>query len=178
MNGIRRKIEVLANCATIVLAIIMSVALVRAFILRPNGVVGAPGIPVAKVGDSLKRALPINYDKHKATLVLAISTHCHFCAESVPFFQKLQERVGQDIAVAVVLPETVAEGQKYLAEKEIRAGEVRQVSLAGLGVGGTPTILLVDASGIVRNIWIGKLDSDGEEKVLTVLAGWPSRSNS
>jgi len=168
---LNRKAEVLANASTIIVAVLMSVGLVKSFILRPAG---TARLPEAVVGGSLKRALPIDYKKNRGTLILAISTHCHFCAESVPFFQRIRERVGDKIVTAVVLPETVEEGQKYLAERQVRATEVRQVSLAGLGVSGTPTILLVDDSGIIRNIWVGKLDASGQDKVLSILAGWHS----
>lgn len=172
-TDLNRKMEILANASTIDVAVLMSVGLVKSFILRPVSP-GTARIPEAVVGGSLKRALPLDYTKNRATLILAISTHCHFCAESVPFFQRIRERAGDKIVTAVVLPETVEEGQRYVAERQIRATEVRQVSLAGLGAGGTPTILPVDDSGIIRNIWVGKLDAGGQDKVLSILADWHS----
>jgi hypothetical protein len=43
------------------------------------------------------------------------------------------------------------------------------VELSSIGVGGTPSWILVDNFGIVTDVWVGKLDSKGEAQVLDVL---------
>ena len=73
-----------------------------------------------------------------------------------------------------VLTESVSEGQRYLAERGIHASDVRQAFLSGVGVSGTPTILLVDDSGIVRRLWVGKLSAEDEEKAIAVIRDWRS----
>lgn len=47
--------------------------------------------------------------------------------------------------------------------------EVQQDQRRNLNVAGTPTLLLVDNNGVVQNVWIGKLTSDGEREVLAKL---------
>lgn len=42
-------------------------------------------------------------------------------------------------------------------------------SPAVLGIRGTPTLILVDATGNVRKVWIGKLPTEKESDVLDEL---------
>jgi hypothetical protein len=46
---------------------------------------------------------------------------------------------------------------------------VKQATLSTIGVTGTPTLLLVDNTGTVANVWQGKLQPDQEGGVLAVL---------
>jgi hypothetical protein len=39
-------------------------------------------------------------------------------------------------------------------------------ALASLGTSGTPTLFLLDAHGIVKKVWVGKLSPDREAEVL------------
>lgn len=172
--GPRDRIELLANLATIVVAGIMGVALVKAYFLHPSAPRRQAPAPAVTVGSDLKQVLPMDYQRNKATLILAISARCHFCNDSVPFFQKLASQVGDKLKTIAIFPESVLEGRKYLADKGLPVGDVRQVFLAGIGVTGTPTILLVDESGIVRKIWIGKLSTEDQEQALAVLTAWHS----
>jgi len=104
------------------------------------------------------------------TLILAISSTCHFCSESAPFYKKLAQKRG-NIRLVAVLPQPVADGQKYLSKLGVSVDEVRQLPLDKIGVQGTPTLILLDASGIVRNSWVGFLPPEAELDVLNALAG-------
>jgi hypothetical protein len=70
-----------------------------------------------------------------------------------------------------VLPQDVSEGRKYLNELGVPINEVRQSTLESLGVGGTPTLILVDNKGAVTDSWVGKLPPDKESEVLGHLQG-------
>jgi hypothetical protein len=98
--------------------------------------------------------------------VLAISTTCHFCKGSVPFYRKLS---GTDVKMLAVLPQPVAEAQQYLGNAGVHVDDVRQVSLNSLGVRGTPTLLIVNDAGVVTDVWVGKLQPDQENQVLTAM---------
>jgi hypothetical protein len=52
----------------------------------------------------------------------------------------------------------------------ILADDVVNSSLADIRIAATPTLLLVDQAGRVRNAWVGKLDEKGEKEVETALA--------
>jgi len=63
----------------------------------------------------------------------------------------------------------VEEGRKYLERLGVSVDEVRQLSLDQIGVTGTPSLLLVDASGVVKNFWVGRLAPDLEATVMDAL---------
>ena len=45
--------------------------------------------------------------------------------------------------------------------------QVIQAQLDSLGVKGTPTLLIVDQSGTVRQSWVGRLTAERETEVLS-----------
>lgn len=71
-----------------------------------------------------------------------------------------------NIRLVAVLPNAVEESKQYLSYLGVSVNEVRQASLRSLGVGGTPTLILVDKEGKVAGSWIGQLPSSKEGEVL------------
>lgn len=162
------KMDSLANVATIVVSVLLSVVLIKVFLLpqtRPAANAAQP-----QVGMNIKQSLPgVDWAKNKRTLVLAISTQCHFCTESAPFFQRIQKERAKDVKMVAVLPQAVDEGRKYLEGEGVQVDDVKQATLNAIGVTGTPTLLLVDDTGKVSDVWQGKLPPDQEGGVLAVL---------
>jgi hypothetical protein len=68
-----------------------------------------------------------------------------------------------------LVPQSVDEGQKYLKKLGVGVDEVRQVSMSELGLSGTPTLILVDGSGKIAEVWVGALSADKENEVLSRL---------
>ena len=171
--SLSRKIEIAANVATIVVAALISTVVVKTYVFH-NPVAGSTAavvVPEVVKGKSVDgRALGVDWAKNHRTLVLAISTACHYCKDSVPFYQKLADREGR-VKMVAVLPQSVAEAQQYLNGAGVHVDEVRQVPLNTLGVRGTPTLLLVNDVGVVTDVWVGKLQPDQETQVLTALGG-------
>jgi len=167
-TGGNSKLAQVANLATIVVSVLLSVVLVKVFLLPQP----APTRDVAqpRVGMSLTRALPdVDWAKNKRTLVLAVSTQCHFCTESAPFFQRIRKERPEDLKMVAVLPQAVDEGRKYLDGEGVHVDDVKQAALSTIGVSGTPTMLLVDGKGTVAKVWQGKLQPDQEAGVLAAL---------
>ena len=90
--------------------------------------------------------------KDKRTLVLALSTQCHFCTESAPFFQRIRKETSKNLKMVAVLPQPVSESHKYLEGEGVQVDDVRQAPLTTIGVRGTPTLLLVDNVGSVQGV--------------------------
>jgi len=169
--SISKKIETTANLATIVVAVLISTVVVRTYffptpIARTTSAVLGPELVKGKSVDG--RALGVDWAKNHRTLVMAISTTCHFCKDSVPFYQKLTA-AEKEVKMIAVLPQPVTEAQQYLSGAGVRVDEVRQVPLNTLGVRGTPTLLLVNDLGVVTDVWVGRLQPDQEAQVLTAL---------
>ena len=164
--GVQSKLAHVANLATILVSVLLSVVLVKVYLLPQP--VPTRDFAQPRVGMGLTGALPgVDWAKNKRTLVLALSTQCHYCTESAPFFQRIQKETG--LKMLAVLPQAVDESRKYLEGEGVRVDEVKQAVLSTIGVSGTPTLLLVDNTGKVADIWQGKLQPDQEGQVLAVL---------
>jgi hypothetical protein len=164
-----KRIEVVSNVATIIVAVLLSFVLVREFVLpRPHPAPGAAGVAV---GSNLQRALPgVSWSKNGETLVFALSTQCHFCTESAPFFQRIGKQIPLTVSMLAVLPQSKPDAQRYLTKMGVPIKDVRQANLTSIGVSGTPTLLVVDDAGIVTHVWVGKPLRNQESEILSTLA--------
>jgi hypothetical protein len=120
------------------------------------------------VGATLKEVPQGGYDKSSFTLVMFVRSTCHFCTESMPLYQALiRERQSQTklsiIAAATERPETTS---AYLSAYHVAVDLVIPVTAPT----GTPTLVLVDQHGVIRRVWVGKLDSTGEQNLRSALA--------
>jgi thioredoxin-related protein len=113
--------------------------------------------------------LPAAPASNQPTLVLAISKTCHFCQESVGFYQKLtafKSSSPQGLRMVAVLPQSKEEATSYLKEHGIEADEVISMDVSKLGVRGTPTLLLLDGQNKLEELWAGKLNESQEGQVI------------
>jgi hypothetical protein len=119
-----KYLDRIANIAIIVaVAVFLSVIIRREFFQRPPAPAHSPR---ALVGTTIR--LPgVHLSAQHDSLVLGISTSCHYCSESLPFYREVMERIQGRIDVFAVLPQTQAEGSRYLADAGLTA--VRTVSL-------------------------------------------------
>jgi hypothetical protein len=166
LRNLARSIDFAANLAIIVVACLLGTVLIKNHLLirqaEPAGKTQAQDHLTA--GTKLS-TFDIAWEKADQTLVLALSSSCHFCSESAPFYKRLILSKGSTQIVAV-LPQPVEEGKGYLQRLGVSADEIRQLPLGDIGVQGTPTLLLVDASGIVKERWVGRLPTEQEASVL------------
>jgi len=113
-------------------------------------------------------------DHTPRTVILALQDGCHYCNRSMPFYQRLQRQIANDTSVQIrllaVFPTAPERAKAYLAGHGINDVEVRQESLASLGVSGTPTVIIVKR-GVVQRVWAGELSSAEEAQVFENLKG-------
>jgi hypothetical protein len=165
-KSITHRLEVLANVAIIVVAVLLSFVLIKSYLL-PNP--SKEGPPDRRVPAGSKVSLPdVDWSGNNQTLLLALQKGCRFCSESAPFYQRLvRETAGRrDIHLLAVLPQDLDESKKYLGDLGVAIEDVRKAGLDSIGVHGTPTLILVNNQGVVTNSWVGKLSADGEAEVL------------
>lgn len=169
MNTLAKKIELLANVAIIVVALVLGAVLVKRYLLPQPADSGPPAN--ARIEPGTKLSLPgVDWGRSDKTLLMALSTTCHFCTESAPFYQRLARAAeAKGINVIAVLPQPESESRQYLSGLAIPISDVRQATLGALGVSGTPTLILVDDKGQVASSWVGKLQSDRESEVAAAL---------
>jgi thioredoxin-related protein len=169
MAGTQKKIELVANVAIILVAVILGYVLVKQFVFTP-----APALPPRQIKQpevGAKVTLPdTDFSQKDKTLILAIKKGCHFCSESATFYQRLvQIAAEKNVRVIAAFPHSVEEGQGYLKELNVPVTELKQADFAALSVGGTPTLILTDKNGAITNAWLGKLPADKETEVINSL---------
>jgi hypothetical protein len=163
MKNIARTIEVTANVAIIFVAISLGVVLISRTIRSYRAPVSDSG-NAAQVKEQRIQLPGVDWSKNEQTLVMAISSTCHFCTESAAFYRDIRARTR--VHTIAVLPQSVDEGRNYLGKLGVQVDEVLQASLGSIDVSGTPTLLLVNRDGTVIRTWIGKLPPDSEKEVL------------
>jgi hypothetical protein len=181
-----RGVEIATNLSIIIVALAGATVLVKNYLLRAP----AP-YPTEIKQDRNLQALPedsrtprtttpgplqgtqlsvpgIDWAESNQTIVLALSDKCHFCTESAPFYQRLVRELTQrkDVRMVAVFPQDVNDGKKYLEKLGVPIEQVRQAPLDSLGVRGTPTLVIVDTSGVVKQSWVGRLNAERESEVL------------
>src|SRR5215470_14601702 len=97
----KTKLEAIANMTVIVVALAVGgVVLTRQapFHLAPRSVAA---------GDRLAKIPGLDWNQHRRTLVLALNSGCHYCEDSVPFYQKLARAHppgADDLEIVAVFP--------------------------------------------------------------------------
>lgn len=113
----------------------------------------------------------IDWKAHRSTVVLVLSTTCHFCRESSPFFRRLAElsKDNPKIGLVALFPQQVNEAAGYLRQEGIGVTVVRSTALTTLPVQGTPTMFLVGSDGIVKQAWEGLLNKQQQDAALAAV---------
>jgi thiol-disulfide isomerase/thioredoxin len=166
------KLDKAANIALILACMALIGALARNYYLSrlPD-----PGIELGiEKGEQVKLSGDASADTQtaQATLVLALSTHCGFCQESAPFYQKLAAFKNSSparVRLATVMTEPKEEIEAYLKKQGIAADAVFSMPVSQIGVKGTPTLLLLDGQNKLIESWVGKLNSQEESEVIAHL---------
>jgi hypothetical protein len=173
---VHRLVETIANAGIIAVAILGSAVLVRQLGSGPGRAPAAPRQlprPVAPVAGSVLALPGVDFATADQTLVFVLSTACHFCSDSAPFYRRLVAATADRgrTALVAVLPQRENEGRAYLSQLGVNIPRVVQRPLASVGTGGTPTLVLVDRRGEVQRVWMGRLPTAAEEDVITAVAG-------
>ena len=166
MLHLYKKIELVANVAIIIVALLIGGVFIKRSLLdnRPQ--------PPLKITAGTKVPLQdVDWARNGQTLLLVLQKGCHFCAESAPFYQGLTREMesSKSTKLIAVLPQEVNVGQQYLADLKVPISEVKKINPDFLGVSGTPTLILVNNAGEVIDSWTGKLTPDKEIEVLKKL---------
>jgi thioredoxin-related protein len=159
-----RYLEWLCNLVFMVCVAAVAVLFVQS--RRPVASSAAQQISRIKLGQHL--VIPGVTWSGTHNLVLALSTTCHFCEESAPFYRKLlqqqHEHDGKWNSI-IVFPQSSDMAHKYVQAHKYIATATLHADYANVGITGTPTLVLVDGHGTVLDEWIGRLDSDQQTDV-------------
>jgi len=125
-----------------------------------------------KPGDIVPAVNGHSYASSKGTLLLVVRSTCTFCTRSMPFYRRLAESVrerGRSVRLLVLSAEPRDIVAEYFKTHDVPIESIGQVPDTHLRVAGTPTLILVDSNGRVRDVWLGLLASQQEAVVLARL---------
>jgi thioredoxin-related protein len=172
------KLDTAANVAIILVCVIAIVVLIPMGLQRWKDYLSPQKMPPAPAMvekgerfDQLKAVVPAGTER---VLVVALSPTCHFCNESMPFYKQLLDERNQKSSpvkfiAAVPMEEMKAEEAQKFTGAGAQPDSLVRLDFAAIKVPGTPTLMLVDNSGKVLDVWVGKLDEDRQKEVLKVL---------
>ncbi len=163
----KRHLDVAVNVLSLVLIAMICVGLSKQY--------WSPPVAVGKVNilpEGAKVSLSgIDWKANKATLLMVLSTSCHFCSESAPFYRDLLSSPSKSTFHAVaVFPPTDINPESYIKRLALHIQDIRSAAFDAIGpIRGTPSLVLVDDTGRVSASWMGKLSSNQEAEVFRAL---------
>jgi thiol-disulfide isomerase/thioredoxin len=110
-----------------------------------------------------------NYGGVQRTLIIAMNTRCGYCQASIPIYKQLaglQNTGAASVRVVAAFQNDEDEVKEFLRQNHLNMETSSSVDFGQLRVTGTPTLILVNAKGEVRDFWIGKLSQDQEQQVI------------
>ena len=131
-----KKVEALANLAVIITSVVVCTVLVKHFLLPSSKqvAVAATTASLSEVAtSSRKRSIEpgtkislsgIDWSRSERTLLLALSTTCHFCSESAPFYQKLEQQKRDGVRLVALFPQPLLDSRTYLDNLGLKVDEV------------------------------------------------------
>jgi hypothetical protein len=167
MSTIARRFEVSANVAIIILALLLGIGLTKGQ-LWPR-----TDDPAERqqqmVHSGAKLSLPnVDWAQNGRTLLIVISTDCNYCSDSAAFYREIiNKRQDGNLKVIAVLPQDAKIGRQYLNDLALAVDDVKQISLKSIQISATPSLVLVDSTGEIKEVWVGKLRHDKESEVLS-----------
>ena len=177
-----RRLEVLANIAVIVTSVVLCSVLAKKYFLTAN----KQTVAAATTGQSLsanapaksglqagmKVSLPgIEWSKSSRTVLLVLSTTCHFCTESVGFYGRMIKAASQKGLPVVLLfrkSEATRDVDRYVQENGLGYASAIPVDFSNVGIDGTPTLIFYRSKADAQ-LFAGKLSTQDEDRVLVAI---------
>jgi thioredoxin-related protein len=165
MKRVLQRVELFINICVIGAALVF-VSSVGWFALRYRSKAQTASSSIKK---GSKLSLPDrDWSTSPQTLVLVLSKDCKYCTASAPFYRRLvnQGALTHNTRFVAILPQPLNESREYLARLGVKIDDLLQAASLSVGAKGTPTLILVNASGVVIQSWEGQLPPNAEIEVL------------
>lgn len=164
------KLKSYLEVATNIAVLLVALAVLSTFAWNYFGRSPAPQLQAGfQKGQTFAQVPGVSYNSSPQTLLIAMSTRCHYCIESLPFYKQLaaaQRTSGRETHVVTIFPNQEAEVRQYVQQNKLDLETVAGVDLEALNISGTPTAVLIDGNGKIRDFWLGKLPQDKEQQII------------
>lgn len=150
--NVRANIEMTAQVVIAIAVVITAGVLVKRL--------GFPGQASARppsISAGERLTIPtVDWAQNKKTLVFFLKKDCSYCTASAGLYRQLiDDAAKRNVKCVAVFPNTPEEARKYLKYIELPIENIYTGPLGDYKISGTPTVLFVDHSGIVKSVWIG-----------------------
>jgi len=157
-----------ANVGIAILCVTLSAAVAKR-VFWPD----RPPVPPGQVKAGDRVSLPNVKLGPGGTVVFGLRQGCHFCEASAPLYKRIIEAAqsAKGKRVVAVLPEAADKGKSYLHSLGVEVSDVYNVPLSQIHVRGTPTLLLVSESGVVKRAWYGQQPAEQNGRIVHDIFG-------
>lgn len=165
----KHRLETATNIATIAACVAVIGVLAQRWLSGPNTV----HPPAYEVGDTISELPEAAFRDSPRTMLLVASEDCRFCQESLPLYNTIASQLVASVRVVLVTSDEPAKADRFIKSSGFREAKIVRLSAArmrSLKIPGTPTVILADSSGVVENIWLGRLNGDRERELISTLS--------
>ena len=171
-----QRLETTVNVVTLIAA----VAILGTVAARFRGPTESPtNTQPFRVGEHVPVFQGLDFTRAKHTLLMVVRQDCRFCAESMPFYRRLPRgkavKLGATLEnqIVALMLDDLPTATHYVQSNALSIDAVVAIPpsrKSDLRVKGTPTLLLVDGTGLIQRLWVGKLSPEREREVIDALA--------
>lgn len=150
--NLRANIELAAQ---VVIAI--AVVIAAGVLVKRNVWPGQSGDRLPSINAGERLTIPnVDWAQNKKSLVFFLKKDCSYCTSSAALYRQLvEDATKRNVKSIAVFPNTPEDARKYLQYIELPIENVHTGPLHDYKISGTPTVLFVDDTGIVRSVWLG-----------------------
>jgi len=166
----KERLEILTNIAVLLVAVAILA------VLALNYIGGQKPVPRIVEGLQQGQQFPtisgVAYTGAASTLLIAMSTKCAYCTQSIPFYNQLADMKingKTSLRAIAIFPNSDDEVQRYAQQHQLKTEHKSSIDFEQLKLTATPTMVLVDQNGRVVNFWVGALKPDAQQQFLNSL---------
>lgn len=163
---LKSALETYTNIAVLLVAVAALCTFTASYLVRSP----SPSLHLGLQRGAIISQIPkVDYHTSKRTLLIALSTKCPYCLESLPFYRTLVEtnsHSSNDLRIVALFPEKADEVTEFTKVNGLKIEAVPEVQFAPLSISGTPSIILVNNAGGIDDFWIGKLGSSEAKQLM------------
>jgi hypothetical protein len=174
----RRNVELCANLAIFLMVIGYAVVFAKNYFSKPKQL-NPIGSEFVK-GERVKDIPGVDFSTYSNTVLLALNTGCTYCTQSVAFYKQLAESVSKNngsCQIIAVFPNKTDKVSEYVKEHQLPIKYVGKVDYDALKVKVTPSLILADNKGKIKEYWTGKLSEDREKEVFDSISKLNTQKN-
>lgn len=171
-SRLRKSLEVATNIAVLLVAIAV-LGVLALYLYNLHATPQTQLLPGLQRGATVPQVQGLSYRDAPRTLLIAMSTQCGYCKESVPFYHqivKAEKASGMRTRIVAIFPNSQREVDLYVKQNQLEMDTRAETDFRRLHIAGTPTIILLDGAGVISNFWIGRLSEDDERQLIRALS--------